>query len=96
MSRFQLSHQELRNGATNAGIIGQALGAHPVHHLVSGDVGHAGVAAALNQFRDVWAAELRLRQRGSVQAGRVLTAAATDVQRLDELLAQAASGMVSA
>ena len=44
----------------------------------------------------MWAGELRLRHRGTEQAGQVLTAAATDVQRLDVLLAQAASGMVSA
>ena len=96
MSSFQISTQALRNGATNTSIIGQALSSHPVHQLCAGDVGHTGVASAVNHFRDAWSRELRLRERGTQHAGRILTAAASDVQRLDTLLALAATRMANA
>ncbi|WP_211373388.1 hypothetical protein [Agromyces italicus] len=89
MSDFQCSPQELRNGAVNAGVIGQAIAGHPVHRLISGDVGHAGVAAAVTAFREAWAGEYRLRQQAADEASQMLQGAATDTERVDALLAQA-------
>ena len=73
----------------------EAIAALPVHQLAVGDVGHAGVAAGLNTFGQGWAAELRLRQGGTTQAGQVLTTASSDSERLDVLLAQSVSRMVA-
>ena len=96
MSSVKVSSAELRTGAANAGIIGNAIAAHPVHHLAVGDLGHAGVAAALQEFRTAWVAEFHRRKQGTEQAAAVLTSAASDTERLDTLLAQAASRVTRA
>jgi hypothetical protein len=96
VSTLRVSPQQLRVGASNTGVIEHAIATHPVHQLTVGDIGHAGVAAALNQFREACTAELRLRQRGTTQGGQILTAAAADSERVDTLLAQAATRMVNA
>lgn len=96
MSTLRVSPQQLRAGASNTGIIGHAITTHPVHQLTVGELGHAGVAAALNHFREACTADLRLRQRGTAQGGQILTVAASDTERLDTLLAQAATSMVDA
>ncbi|QIK62557.1 hypothetical protein G7068_04540 [Leucobacter viscericola] len=80
MASLQLSPQHFRNGATNASTIGSAITSLPVRHLNNGDLGHAGVAAALTGFRDAWVTELALRKK-----------AATDTERVDTLLANAAA-----
>ncbi|ODA90063.1 hypothetical protein ATY41_03300 [Leifsonia xyli subsp. xyli] len=96
MSTLRVSPGQLRAGASNTGIIEHAITTHPVHQLTVGDIGHAGVAAALNQFREASTAELRLRQQGTIQGEQILTAAASDTERVDTLLAQAATRMVNA
>lgn len=96
MNILRISSQDLRAGARNTGLIEHAIATHPVHQLAVGDVGHAGVAAALNQFRQAWLAELHLRQGGATQAGQILTVAATDAEHLDTLLAQSSSRMMDA
>ncbi|MGO2141751.1 MAG: hypothetical protein ACTH30_15235 [Leucobacter sp.] len=91
MSTFQCSPQQLRNAATNAATIGSAIAAHPVYQIRSGDLGHAGVAGALDAFRSGWAAELQLRAQATQQAAQLLNGAAADTERVDQLLANAAS-----
>ncbi len=83
----------LQNAATNAATIGSAIGSHPVNQLAGGDYGHAGVAAAVEGFREAWASELRLRQRASSDAAVLLRGAVSDTERVDALLARAAAGM---
>ena len=94
MSVLRVSSQLLRAGAGNTGVIEHAITTHPVHQLTVGDVGHAGVAVAVNQFRQACTAEFRLRQHGTTQSGQVLAAAAADTERVDTLLAQSASRIV--
>lgn len=91
MSDFEYSPQQLRNAATNATVIGNAIAAHPVHALPGGDIGHPGVAAAIDLFRSAWSNELRLRNESATEASLVLAAAARDTERVDALLADAAS-----
>lgn len=90
MSSFEISTQALRNAATNTGIICQAIAHHPVHRMIAGDFGHTGIAAALSEFQRSWAAEFALRKNASEDAGRLLSHAAADAERVDVLLAQAA------
>lgn len=94
MSTFQSSTQDLRNTATNATTICSAIGKHPVHQLAGGDFGHAGVAAAVAAFQKTWAGELMLRQKAAEGASRFLRTAASDTDRVDVLLARAASKLV--
>ncbi|AJM76998.1 hypothetical protein [Rathayibacter toxicus] len=91
MSNFECSPQQLLNAATNAATIGNAITTNPVNTLPGGDLGHAGVAAAVDVFRSAWAGELRLRENATAEASRLLAGAASDVARLDTLLANAIS-----
>lgn len=89
MNDFQCSPQDLRNGSTNADTIAAAISRHPVHQLNAGDIGHAGVAAALTSFREAWTHEFQIRKHAADEAGRMLQGAANDSERVDTLLAQA-------
>ena len=95
MNTFQCSPQQLRNAATNADTIGGAIRSHPVLHLSVGDVGHAGVAAALNTFRAAWSGELQLRGTATTGSAALLRGAAVDTEQVDRLLAQAAAQLVA-
>ena len=91
MAQFHASSQLLRNGASNAATIRDALSSHPVHHLTAGDLGHAGVAAAVNGFRGAWLTELSLRKKAASEARTLLATAASDTEHVDRLLATAAT-----
>lgn len=93
MSTFQCSPQQLRNAATNAATIGNAIATHPVHQIAGGNLGHDGVAAALETFRSAWVGEMQLRGGATEQATRLLNGAAADTERVDKLLASAVSGL---
>jgi hypothetical protein len=88
---MQLSSQHFRNGATNASTITSAISTHPVHHLAAGDLGHTGLAATVNAFRTAWLTELGLRKKAATEAKLLLTSAASDTERIDTLLATAAT-----
>lgn len=91
MSSFECSSQQLRNAATNAGTIENAIMVNPLHRVHGGDLGHAGVSAALEAFRASWSGEFRLRGSAAQQAAQLLRGAAADTDRVDALLAQAVS-----
>lgn len=91
MSSFRSSSEDLRVTAANAGIIETAIGNHPIRHLSAGDFGHAGVSAAVAGFRNAWVGEFSLRQRAAQGSAQFLNTAASDTERIDRLLAAAAS-----
>lgn len=90
MSSFQSSSQNLRNAGTNASTIAGAISNNPLFALSGGDLGHAGLVSALTAFRSTWSTELRLRNRAATDASSLLSTAASDTERVDALLAQAA------
>lgn len=92
MAMLRLSSPQFRNGASNAAVIRDAVTSHPVRHLTAGDLGHAGLAAALYGFRDAWAGEYALRKKAATEARRLLSTAASDIEHLDRVLAHAATG----
>jgi hypothetical protein len=93
MANFRASSHHLRNGASNAAVIRDAVSSHPVRHLTAGDLGHAGLSAALNGFRDAWASEYTLRRKAAAEARRLLATAASDTEHVDRILAHAATGL---
>lgn len=95
MSRFECSSQQLRNAAANAATIENAISVNPVHRMRGGDIGHAGVSAALEAFRASWSGEFRLRGSAAQHASRLLRSTAADTDRVDALLARAASRLGS-
>lgn len=88
---MQLSTQALRAGAATVGRIAQIVNGHPFSEVVAGNLGHAGVAAAVTEFSEAWTAELRRRAMSAADAEAVLHCAADDAARVDALLARAAS-----
>lgn len=77
----------------NTQTISQAIQSHPVFQTGIGDVGHAGVRQALAEFLTAWGSEYRLRDSAASGSGQMLRTAATDTERVDQLLAQAAAGI---
>lgn len=70
-----------------------AISSHPMHQLAGGDFGHAGVAAAVTAFQQAWAGEFVLRRRAAESASQFLQSAASDTDRVDQLLARAVSAL---
>lgn len=95
MVSFQVSPQHLRNGAQNASTITTAIGTHSVQRLSPGDLGHAGLAAALTGFQSAWTTELLLRKKAATEAKTLLTTAASDTEHIDRVLATTASRLGS-